>query len=250
MTLVRLLIGNKVALSCLLMVCFFPNASHALSCFGYAESQARCLDTYTLQWCDEEDLKEMTCPAGEICAEHARFDGSVGCIPRELTGCAKVPAEGLCASPLTVTWCDRGVVVTETCRAEERCTYNVMLGQYECSSGGVAAESAYFDAADMDEPRRASDASIGLSAETIDEDIGPRGSDVVEGGRDTVNDVMVAMPRATAAEGSFSTSADHAETGCYATHRGHALAWPMALLTLLLGWHQRAGSASGVRPAP
>jgi hypothetical protein len=113
---------------------------HAGDC-GNVTSDGLCVDGKTLVWCDDGQVKEFTCPGGEVCVSHEAFGDGFGCIATQYTACGDVPEEGRCSTDgQRLTWCDTDRVRDRRCNLGSVCAWVEDEQWYDCVQATQAAQ--------------------------------------------------------------------------------------------------------------
>ena len=158
-----------------IIIAFAPSAS--ADCQGVGE-KGSCRGLNVVQWCDNGELKEATCPEGEICA---MIDDRYTCLPKSYTDCKDIPDEGVCTSGGNAVWCVDGAVKIKECEPDELCTI-VDQGWADC-----VPEARMLPQSDvMDAPDDAGDGTERRPDGSASADVGPDQAEE-EGGADAAN---------------------------------------------------------------
>jgi len=115
-----------------------PSTASASECGGVTTWGA-CLDSKTLVWCEQGQLKTLSCPSGEVCTDHERFGGGFGCIATQYTDCGAVTESGECVQDDRVlVFCEAQRVSIRLCDPDTTCAWVEEEGWYDCVPGAVA----------------------------------------------------------------------------------------------------------------
>ena len=137
-----------------LLVLQFPTSdAKAMTCQGI-DADGHCIDSKTVEWCDDGVLQTANCPEDEICAKHEDYGDGYLCISKDLTACAGIPDEGLCETETKAVWCLEGELAMKDCGAQEVCGHHDEHGWVDCIPEGelTADAGATPSVPDPDEP--------------------------------------------------------------------------------------------------
>ena len=112
-----------------------PPEVKAMGCQGI-NAHGHCLDSKTVEWCNEGVLQTAKCPDNEICAKHEDYGDGYLCISKELTECAGIPDEGLCGAENQALWCVEGELASKDCGTGEVCGHDSDHGWVDCIPEG------------------------------------------------------------------------------------------------------------------
>ena len=186
----------------------------AMGCQGI-DAHGHCVDSKTVEWCDNGALQTAKCPENEICAKHPEYGEGYLCINKALTDCAGIPDEGVCDNENQALWCVEGELVTKECGADEVCGHDNEHGWVDCIPGGEVTPDPSEPPPGGDEPADPNGDAASFE-ETFD-----RSTDSQEG------DVPAPMPNVT--EGKPWKAED--PNGCGA---GAQPSTPIVLVVVLL----------------
>jgi hypothetical protein len=148
--------------------------AYAMDCQGIG-SEGHCVDSKTVEWCDNGVLHTATCPENEICAKHKDYGDGYLCISKDLTACAGIPDAGLCQTETQAVWCLEGELATKECGADEFCAQHDDHDWVDCVPVGERAADVPTSQADSSSAESESDAG------SSDDALPPSNDEVISG---------------------------------------------------------------------
>ena len=218
-----------------------PAHVHAMDC-GDIDSDGVCLDTMTLQWCEDGTLKDATCPEDHICVEQTPWYDAAGCVPLSETDCGDIPSEGQCTTANSVVWCVEGSPRVQLCDDNTVCGWNSDDGWYDClttppsSADSDAGELAqYPDTTDDDDaPQDGVHADAGPTPDGRAPSRLPS-SDT----SDHLEQETSSAPTPTVTPGDDEVTTTAADGGCHGGSSPHPTAWFYVLALVCVGRFRR-----------
>ena len=154
------LTSTTIAVVGLLMA--MPSPASAVGC-GDVPEDGVCIDKQTMSWCEEDKVKSVKCPEGELCVEQTPWVDAAGCVAPSDTDCGDITTEGECTTANAVVWCEEGTPMVRTCEEGSVCGWDDVNGWYDCLSGASEGDLSFSDSAAENPEADESEASDALT---------------------------------------------------------------------------------------